>query len=152
MDTAPTASISEHFASLVDPRLDRTKPQQLLAILIIAICAIIGGADDGVEVELFGNAKLAWLRCYAAPALILPAPAIAVEIVNRRRIGVQVIKGPHPLRHLLARFIVQRRCQLLCTASSIFFSAWSMLKLAAFMRGGYSWKVARNSRTMYCAA
>ena len=64
MNDEPTASISEHFASLEDPRIDRTKLHQLLDILVIAICAIICGADDWVEVELFGNAKLAWLRTF----------------------------------------------------------------------------------------
>ena len=64
MNDKPTASISEHFASLQDPRIDRTKLHQLLDILVIAICAIICGADDWVEVELFGNAKLAWLRTF----------------------------------------------------------------------------------------
>lgn len=64
MNDAPTASLSEHFASLEDPRIDRTKRHQLLDILVIAICASICGADDWVEVELFGNAKLAWFRTF----------------------------------------------------------------------------------------
>ena len=64
MNNQPTASISEHFASLEDPRIERTKLHQLLDILVIAICAIICGADDWVEVELFGNAKLTWLRTF----------------------------------------------------------------------------------------
>lgn len=64
MNDEPTASITEHFKSLQDPRIDRTKLHQLLDILVIAICAIICGADDWVEVELFGNAKLAWLRTF----------------------------------------------------------------------------------------
>jgi hypothetical protein len=64
MNDEPTASISEHFAGLEDPRIDRTKLHQLLDILVIAICAIICGADDWVEVELFGNAKLVWLRTF----------------------------------------------------------------------------------------
>ena len=64
MNNEPAASIHEHFASLEDPRLDRTKLHQLLDILVIAICAIICGADDWVAVELFGNAKLAWLRTF----------------------------------------------------------------------------------------
>lgn len=64
MSDEPTASITDHFASLEDPRIDRTKRHQLLDIIVIAICAIICGADDWVEVELFGNAKLAWLRTF----------------------------------------------------------------------------------------
>ncbi len=64
MNNQPTASITEHFASLQDPRIERTKLHQLLDILVIAICAVICGADDWVEVELFGNAKLTWLRTF----------------------------------------------------------------------------------------
>jgi predicted transposase YbfD/YdcC len=64
MNNQPTAAITEHFASLEDPRIERTKLHQLLDIIVIAICAVICGADDWVEVELFGNAKLAWLRTF----------------------------------------------------------------------------------------
>jgi predicted transposase YbfD/YdcC len=64
MNDEPAASISNHFASLEDPRVERTKLHQLLDIIVIAICAIICGADDWVEVELFGNAKLAWLKTF----------------------------------------------------------------------------------------
>ena len=64
MNNGPTASITAHFASLEDPRIERTKRHQLLDILVIAICAIICGADDWVEVEVFGNAKLAWLQTF----------------------------------------------------------------------------------------
>jgi predicted transposase YbfD/YdcC len=64
MSNQPTASIIEHFASLEDPRIERTKLHQLLDIIVIAICAVICGADDWVEVELFGNAKLAWLSTF----------------------------------------------------------------------------------------
>ena len=58
MNDKPTASLSDHFGSLEDPRIDRTKRHALLDIIVSAICAVICGADDWVEVELFGNAKL----------------------------------------------------------------------------------------------
>lgn len=60
----PTAAITDYFASLEDPRIDRTKRHQLLDIIVIAICAVIGGADDWVAVEAFGNAKLPWFRTF----------------------------------------------------------------------------------------
>ena len=59
-------SIHEHFGGLTDPRIDRCKRHQLLDILVIAICAVICGADDWVEVEAFGNAKLAWFKTFLA--------------------------------------------------------------------------------------
>lgn len=55
-------SISDHFAGLEDPRMDRTKLHQLFDIIIVAICAVICGADSWVEIEEFGNAKIDWFR------------------------------------------------------------------------------------------
>lgn len=57
-----TARITDHFADLADPRVDRTKAHELTDMITIAICAIICGANDWVAVETFGNAKLAWFR------------------------------------------------------------------------------------------
>jgi len=59
-------SIQQHFGGIRDPRIDRCKRHQLLDILVIAICAIICGADDWVEVETFGNRKLAWFTTFLA--------------------------------------------------------------------------------------
>ena len=54
------ASIVAHFEDLVDPRLDRQKQHKLIDILVIAICAVLCGANDWVAVETFGQAKQAW--------------------------------------------------------------------------------------------
>jgi predicted transposase YbfD/YdcC len=62
MEEEPAASIAGHFADLEDPRVDRTKHHQLLDILVIAICAVICGADGWAGVESFGEAKLEWLK------------------------------------------------------------------------------------------
>jgi predicted transposase YbfD/YdcC len=52
----------EHFAALEDPRRDRTKEHLLIDIVTIAVCAVICGADDWVEVAAFGRGKEKWLR------------------------------------------------------------------------------------------
>lgn len=57
-------TLHEHFATLQDPRIDRTKRHQLLAIITIALCAVICGGDTWVEVEEFGQAKHAWLETF----------------------------------------------------------------------------------------
>jgi hypothetical protein len=41
----------DHFASLTDPRVDRTKRHCLMDILVIAIGAVICGADGWTEIE-----------------------------------------------------------------------------------------------------
>jgi predicted transposase YbfD/YdcC len=62
MERDPATSIDKYFSNLADPRIDRTKRHKLLDILVITICAVICGADNWVEVELFGNAKRAWFE------------------------------------------------------------------------------------------
>jgi predicted transposase YbfD/YdcC len=62
MPAAPLAYFQTYFADVEDPRVERTRRHELLDILVIAICAVICGADDWVEVEAWGNAKRAWLR------------------------------------------------------------------------------------------
>lgn len=52
------STLLSHFADLPDPRVNRTKHHSLGNILTIAICAVIGGAEDWVSIEEFGNAKL----------------------------------------------------------------------------------------------
>jgi predicted transposase YbfD/YdcC len=64
METDPGASIDKHFANLEDPRVDRTKLHKLIDILVIAICAVICGADNWEEVQLFGEAKRAWFKLF----------------------------------------------------------------------------------------
>lgn len=57
MSVGPMAS---SFATLTDPRVDRTKEHLLLDIVLIAICAVVCGADGWVEVAEFGETKQAW--------------------------------------------------------------------------------------------
>ena len=57
-------AISQYFAAIDDPRVDRTKAHLLLDIIIIAICAVICGADSWVAVEEFGRSKRAWLATF----------------------------------------------------------------------------------------
>lgn len=56
------ASISKHFAGLEDPRAEHLNDHKLIDILIVAVCAVICGAEGWTDVELFGNERLEWLR------------------------------------------------------------------------------------------
>ena len=57
-------SIAEHFSGIDDPRIERCKEHDLMNILMIAVCGVIGGADSWVDIEMFGNAKLAWFESF----------------------------------------------------------------------------------------
>lgn len=54
-------SLCEHFSKLEDPRIERKKLHKLLDIIVIAICGVICGADNWVDIEMFGNTKQEWL-------------------------------------------------------------------------------------------
>lgn len=66
MAPSPASTLFDHFATLPDPRVERTKEHRLLDILTIAVCAIICGADSFVEMEEFGDAKQEWLATFLA--------------------------------------------------------------------------------------
>ncbi len=61
-DVVPPAM--HFFMSITDPRLDRHKAHPLATILMVAICAIISGAESFVDMEDFGNAKKNWLGSF----------------------------------------------------------------------------------------
>ena len=58
------ASILDCFATLEDPRIERSKRHKLLDIIAIAICATICGADSWVHIEMFGRSKEGWFRTF----------------------------------------------------------------------------------------
>jgi DDE_Tnp_1-associated len=60
------ASIVEHFQTLEDPRIERTKKHLLLDILIIAVCTLLTGGEGFQDMELFGKSKRQWLQTFLA--------------------------------------------------------------------------------------
>ena len=60
------ASIGEHFQTLEDPRIERTKKHLLLDILIIAVCTLLTGGEGFQDMELFGKSKRQWLQTFLA--------------------------------------------------------------------------------------
>jgi predicted transposase YbfD/YdcC len=64
MENRATASLIKHFEGVTDPRTGNAKAHIFLEILIIAILAVICGADGWSDVELFGKTKKAWLKTF----------------------------------------------------------------------------------------
>jgi predicted transposase YbfD/YdcC len=60
MEEMSLGPLASSFAKLTDPRVDRTKEHLLLDIVLIAICAVVCGAEGWVEVAECGEAKKAW--------------------------------------------------------------------------------------------
>ena len=62
MKLKPKTTITDHFAQMEDPRVERTKQHKLIDIITIAICAVICGADTWVNIETYGRAKYSFLK------------------------------------------------------------------------------------------
>jgi predicted transposase YbfD/YdcC len=63
MEKAIAGSSVEHFSGLSDPRSGNAKQHLFLEMLIIAICAVICGADGWSDIA-FGNNKKEWLKTF----------------------------------------------------------------------------------------
>ena len=61
METVEKKALFEHFADLQDPR-SRESRHDLQEILLVAVCAVLSGADGWASVALWGQTKLEWLR------------------------------------------------------------------------------------------
>lgn len=59
-----TASILEYFAGVPDPRIARSQLHPLASVLVLALCAVVCGADSFVAIEHFGRAREAWLKTF----------------------------------------------------------------------------------------
>jgi predicted transposase YbfD/YdcC len=60
------ASIIDHFQTLEDPRIERTKKHTWLDLLVIALCTLLTGGEGFQDMELFGKSKQAWLQTFLA--------------------------------------------------------------------------------------
>jgi predicted transposase YbfD/YdcC len=60
----PALAIQTYFADLTDPRIDRTRRHNLMDIMVIALCAVICGAEGWVDIANYGAAKHDWLKTF----------------------------------------------------------------------------------------
>ncbi len=64
--TAGPLSVHRHFARLRDPRLLRRRRHSLSDIVLIALCAVIAGANNFPQIEAFGKRRRDWLARFLA--------------------------------------------------------------------------------------
>lgn len=76
-------SIARYFADLPDPRVDRAKKHLLGDILVIALSAVICGANSWEEVETFGDAKEGWLKRFLALPNGIPSHDTFYRVFSR---------------------------------------------------------------------
>ena len=59
-----SATFLKHFNSITDPCIERYKKHKLVDIFLLAISAVLSGAEDWEDIEDFGHLKLDWLKKY----------------------------------------------------------------------------------------
>jgi predicted transposase YbfD/YdcC len=62
MQTDQKPNLSVLFSTLKDPRVVGRCDHDLVEMLVVAICAVLCGADTFVEITLWAQAKLEWLQ------------------------------------------------------------------------------------------
>lgn len=56
--------LTQVLVSISDPRSTRHKRHDLTELLTVAVCAVLSGVDDFVDIELWAEAKIDWLRSF----------------------------------------------------------------------------------------
>ena len=68
MQNMPSSSrnLKDHFGQLSDPRFGPAKRHELLDILMIAVCAMLCGAESFTEMAQCGRCKADWFKTWLA--------------------------------------------------------------------------------------
>jgi predicted transposase YbfD/YdcC len=82
-DPKPDLSIPKYFARLQDPRRRHRRLHHLQDILVIALCAVIAGAQDWQEIETFGRKRRDWLQHFLALPNGMPSHDTFERVFNR---------------------------------------------------------------------
>jgi predicted transposase YbfD/YdcC len=75
-------SLLEHFSALEDPRQNWKVVYPLPEILLLVLCATLGGAEDFVEVVRWGRSKLEFLRRFLPFAHGVPSHDTLCDVIS----------------------------------------------------------------------
>jgi hypothetical protein len=77
-------SVQRHFADLPDPRRRHGQLHRSLDILVIALCAVIAGANTWPEVETFARRRRGWLARFLGLPNGVPSHDTFERVFDRR--------------------------------------------------------------------
>jgi predicted transposase YbfD/YdcC len=78
-----SATFLNHFNAITDPRIERCKKHQLMDILLLAISAVLSGAEGWEDIEDFGHLKLDWLKKYGDFSAGIPRHDTIARVICR---------------------------------------------------------------------
>ena len=73
METESKVRLADVFVGIRDPRQAKKVNHDLVELLVVAVCGVLAGADDFVEIEAWGTEKLDWFRRYLKLANGIPS-------------------------------------------------------------------------------
>ena len=73
METESRPRLADVFVGIRDPRQAKKVHHDLVELLVVAVCGVLAGADDFVEIEAWATEKLEWFRCYLKLANGIPS-------------------------------------------------------------------------------
>ena len=82
-----SATFLKHFNSITDPRIERCKKHELIDILLLAISAVLSGAEGWEDIEDFGHLKLDWLKKYGSFKEGIPRHDTIARVICRLKSG-----------------------------------------------------------------
>jgi predicted transposase YbfD/YdcC len=77
--STPTLRLQDHFATIADPRSGPAQRYELIEILMIAVCAMLCGAEGFTDIALWGRLQQDWLKTW----LLLPNGIPSHDTFNR---------------------------------------------------------------------
>lgn len=80
MSKINSARIQQHFENLIDPRRREVR-YPLINVVVIAVCAVICGADDFVAIAKFGKTKRNWFARFLDLANGVPSHDWCREVI-----------------------------------------------------------------------
>jgi predicted transposase YbfD/YdcC len=105
----PDLAIPRFFARLKDPRRAHRRLHPLQDIIVIALCAVIAGAQDWQQIVTFGRNRLDWLRGFLELPHGIPSHDTFERVFDRLkpqafqacfRDWVQAISTALPIQHI----------------------------------------------------
>lgn len=76
-------SVAKHFARLRDPRRNHCKRHLLMDIIVIALCAMICGANDWQQIAAFAQRRHDWLKTFLALPNGIPSHDTLERVFDR---------------------------------------------------------------------
>src|SRR5271156_5805051 len=101
-------SLPHYFRKLKDPRRAHRRLHLLQDIIVIALCAVIAGAQDWQEIETFGRKRRDWLKGFLRLPNGTPSHDTFERVFDRLnpqafqacfREWVRTLQEPLPIRH-----------------------------------------------------